>query len=377
MKLLHLSDLHLGKRLHEMSLLEDQAYILEEILQIAEAERPDAVVVAGDVYDKAVPPAEAVELLDGFLSRMAQGRPVFVLSGNHDSPERLAFGGRLMAGSGVYLSPVFRGGETPVTLEDPWGPVDIHLLPFLKPVQARRAFPEAEIESYTDAVRAAVAHMPADWGRRNVLVTHQFVTGAVPSESEDLTVGGADNVDAAVFDGFDYVALGHIHRAQNVGSPRIRYCGTPLKYAFSEAGSEKSVTVAELGPKGQLAVRSVPLRPRRDLREIRGTYLEVTARDFYRDTAVEDYLRVTLTDEEDVPDAAQKLRSIYPNLLRLDYDNRRTRAAGVLDDAGDAERRSPLELLDDFFTQANGRPMGAQQRQLAETLIAEIWGDTP
>ena len=377
MKLLHLSDLHLGKRLHEMSLLEDQAYILEEILQIAEAERPDAVLVAGDVYDKAVPPAEAVELLDGFLSRMAQGRPVFVLSGNHDSPERLAFGGRLMAGSGVYLSPVFRGGEAPVTLEDPWGPVDIHLLPFLKPVQARRAFPEAEIESYTDAVRAAVAHMPADWGRRNVLVTHQFVTGAVPSESEDLTVGGADNVDAAVFDGFDYVALGHIHRAQNVGSPRIRYCGTPLKYAFSEAGSEKSVTVAELGPKGQLAVRSVPLRPRRDLREIRGTYLEVTARDFYRGTAVEDYLRVTLTDEEDVPDAAQKLRSIYPNLLRLDYDNRRTRAAGVLDDAGDAERRSPLELLDDFFTQANGRPMGAQQRQLAETLIAEIWGDTP
>lgn len=377
MKLLHLSDLHLGKRLHEMSLLEDQAYILEEILQIAEAERPNAVLVAGDVYDKAVPPAEAVELLDGFLSRMAQGRPVFVLSGNHDSPERLAFGGRLMAGSGVYLSPVFRGGEAPVTLEDPWGPVDIHLLPFLKPVQARRAFPEAEIESYTDAVRAAVAHMPVDWGRRNVLVTHQFVTGAVPSESEDLTVGGADNVDAAVFDGFDYVALGHIHRAQNVGSPRIRYCGTPLKYAFSEAGSEKSVTVAELGPKGQLAVRSVPLRPRRDLREIRGTYLEVTARDFYRDTAVEDYLRVTLTDEEDVPDAAQKLRSIYPNLLRLDYDNRRTRAAGVLDDAGDAERRSPLELLDDFFTQANGRPMGAQQRQLAETLIAEIWGDTP
>lgn len=377
MKLLHLSDLHLGKRLHEMSLLEDQAYILEEILQIAEAERPNAVLVAGDVYDKAVPPTEAVELLDGFLSRMAQGRPVFALSGNHDSPERLAFGGRLMAGSGVYLSPVFRGGEAPVTLEDPWGPVDIHLLPFLKPVQARRAFPEAEIESYTDAVRAAVAHMPVDWGRRNVLVTHQFVTGAVPSESEDLTVGGADNVDAAVFDGFDYVALGHIHRAQNVGSPRIRYCGTPLKYAFSEAGSEKSVTVAELGPKGQLAVRSVPLRPRRDLREIRGTYLEVTARDFYRDTAVEDYLRVTLTDEEDVPDAAQKLRSIYPNLLRLDYDNRRTRAAGVLDDAGDAERRSPLELLDDFFTQANGRPMGAQQRQLAETLIAEIWGDTP
>ena len=374
MKLVHLSDLHLGKRVHETSMLADQRWILEEILNIIRQERPDAVAIAGDIYDKAVPPAEAVQLFDRFLWELSQmGTETFVLSGNHDSPERIAFGGRLMDRSGIHLSPVYEGGVEPVTLYDDFGPVDVYMLPFLKPALVRRWFPEAEIATYTDAVGTAVGHLPLDPARRNVLITHQFVTGASRSESEEISVGGSDNVDASVFGGFDYVALGHIHGPQNIGSERIRYCGTPLKYSFSEARQEKSVTVAELGEKGSLTVRTVPLHPLHDLREIRGTYLEVTALDFYRGTAVEDYLRIILTDEEEVPDAAQKLRSIYPNLLRLEYDNTRTRAGVQWQETEEDEHRSPLELFGDFYEQFNGGPMSEEQSRLMERLIEETW----
>lgn len=371
MKLLHISDLHLGKRLGGYSLLEDQSYILDQILAIADREAPDVLLIAGDVYDKAVPPAEAVTLFDSFLSRVAgRGLPAFVLSGNHDSPERLAFAARLIDGSGVHFSPVYDGTVEPVTLTDRYGPVHIWMLPFVKPAHVRRFFPEAGIEGYTDALGAAVACMDLDRTARNVLVTHQFVTGAARSESEEVTVGGTDNVDGAVFDGFDYVALGHIHRPQAVGRETLRYCGAPLKYAFSEG--EKSVTVAELGEKGTVTVRTVPLTPLRDLREIRGTYLEVTARPFWEGTGREDYLHVTLTDEEDVPEAVGKLRVIYPNLVKLDYDNARTRADQTVDGARE-EERSPLALFQALYEMQNNRPMTDRQTAFARRLMEEIW----
>ena len=234
MKLIHLSDLHLGKRVGEVSMLEDQAYILDRVLDIVDGAGPDALLIAGDVYDKSVPSAEAVTLFDDFLCRLARRKlPVLVISGNHDSPERLAFGARLMEGAGVHLSPVYDGNITPITLTDEHGPVDFWLLPFLKPAHVQRFYPEETIDSCTDAVETAIAHMDIDPGRRNVLLCHQFVTGAATCESEELSVGGTDNVDAAAFNGFDYVALGHLHGPQNVGSGRIRYCGTPLKYSFS------------------------------------------------------------------------------------------------------------------------------------------------
>ena len=228
MKLLHLSDLHLGKRVKDFSMLEDQQYILAEILRIAGEEAPDAVLIAGDVYDKSVPPAEAVELFDDFLVRLSRlNTQVFVISGNHDSPERVAFGGRLMDSSGIHLSPVYSGQVQPLSLTDPFGTVDFYMLPFLKPAHVRRFFPDSEISSYTDALRTAIGQMPVDPSRRNVLITHQFVTGAQRSDSEDISVGGTDNVDASVFDAFDYVALGHIHGPQHVGRETVRYCGTP------------------------------------------------------------------------------------------------------------------------------------------------------
>lgn len=374
MKLIHLSDLHLGKRVNEFSMLEDQQYILTEILQIIDREKPDGVMIAGDVYDKSVPSAEAVALLDDFLVRLAKrDLQVFLISGNHDSPERMAFGGRLMAQSGVHLAPVYDGKVSPITLTDEYGLVNLYLLPFLKPAHVRRCFPEREILTYTDALAAAIEAMEVDPAQRNVLVTHQFVTGAARCDSEEISVGGTDNVDVSVFEPFDYVALGHIHGPQQVGRETVRYCGTPLKYSFSEAKHQKSVTVVELGEKGAVSVRTVPLTPMRDLAELRGTYEELTFRGFYDGTSYpRDYVHITLTDEEDIPNAVSKLRIIYPNLMKLDYDNKRTRAGIILEGAED-QQRSPLELLEEFYEKQNGQPMGEEQRAFAKNLMERIW----
>ena len=373
MIIVHLSDLHLGKRVNGFSMLEDQRYILERILTVIDDEKPQAVVIAGDVYDKPVPPAEAVELFDDFLVKLARRNlTVFVISGNHDSPERLAFAARLMDGSGVHMAPVYNAMVQPLFLEDEYGPVGFYSLPFLKPAHVRRFFPGEAIESYTDALRTAVNDLRADMKTRNVLITHQFVTGAAVCDSETVSVGGTDNVDAAVFDGFDYVALGHIHGPQSVGRQTLRYCGTPLKYSFSEANHKKSVTVVELRQKGSVAVRTVPLTPLRELREIRGSYEELTLRANYQGSNTEDYLHVTLTDEEDVPNALDRLRTIYPNIMKLDYDNTRTRAAQWIPDQTEMEHKSELELFQDFYAQQNGKPMSREQSDYCTRLIEQL-----
>ena len=373
MKWFHLSDLHLGKRLCEVPLLSDQAHILSQILALTAEERPDGVLIAGDVYDKPVPSAEAVGLLDDFLVRLSrQGVPAYLISGNHDSAERLSFGGRLMAAGGVHVAPVYSGRVEPIVLADQYGPVHLYLMPFLKPAHVRRFFPEASIESYTDAVAAVVSAMEIDPTVRNVLVAHQFVTGSVRCASEEVSVGGTDNVDVSVFDGFDYVALGHLHSPQRAGRDTVRYCGTPLAYSFPEAEQEKSVTVVELKEKGTVSLRTLPLTPLRRLGELRGTYEELTCRQFYEGTDYQSrYLRVVLTDEEDVVDAAVKLRMVYPGLMQVAYDNHRTQAAGVPE--LESERRSPLELLEEFYEGQNGQPMGDAQRQLARELMEQIW----
>mgnify|MGYP004661054611 CR=1 FL=1 len=374
MKFLHLADLHLGKRVNGFSMLEDQAHILRQILAILDDEQPDGVLIAGDVYDKSVPSVEAVGLLDGFLTELrARGVQVLLISGNHDSPERLAFGGRVMDSCGIHISPVYDGALAPVTLRDEFGPVSVWLLPFLKPAHVRRWFPDADIESYTDAVAEAVAHMNVDTAARNVLVTHQFVTGGARSGSEELSVGGTDNVDSGVFAPFDYVALGHLHGAQHIGRETIRYAGSPLKYSFSEARQHKSVTVVTLGEKGDVQVRTVALTPLRELREIRGSYDELTARSFYEHTTYRsDYLHLILTDEQDVFDAMSRLRTIYPYLMTLDYDNARTRAAGGMSVPAETERRTPLELFEALYQRQNHQPMSEVQRAYIAQLMEQI-----
>ena len=374
MKFLHLSDLHLGKRVFDFNLSEDQEYILKEILAVIESETPDAVLIAGDIYDKSVPSTEAVEILDEFLFQLSQRNlQVVLISGNHDAPERLAFASRIISSTGIHMSPVYNGKVEPTVLTDEHGPVNVYLLPFVKPAHVRRLFPDMKIESYDDALRVAVGALDIDLSSRNILVTHQFVTGAVRSDSEEISVGGTDNIDASVFDGFDYVALGHIHGPQNIGSERIRYCGTPLKYSFSEAKHEKSVTVIDLEEKGNLSVRTVPLHPLRDLREIEGTYEELTYRPNYEGTKTEDYLHITLTDEDDIPDAIGKLRLIYPYLMSLDYNNSRTRSAGALSDLENVDHKSPLVLFEEFYEQQNGRAMSDEQKNLAREIMENIW----
>ena len=376
MKFIHLSDLHLGKRVNEYSMLEDQKYILTKIINVVDEEKPDGVLIAGDVYDKSVPSAETVSLFDDFLTRLAKRNlQVFIISGNHDSPERMSFGSRLMDQSGIHISQVYNGKVTPFAISDEHGNVNVYMLPFIKPVHVRRFF-EEEIETYTDAIRVAVAEMNIDQSGRNILITHQFVTGALRSESEDLSVGGSDNVDVSVFDGFDYVALGHIHSPQNCTSERVRYCGTPLKYSFSEVKDKKSVTIVELANKGNLTIRTVPLDPMRDMVEIKGKYDDIMLKSFYENTSYqEDYVHITLTDEEDIVDAIGKLRTVYHNLMKLDYDNKRTRSVAQVDGAVDVETKTPIELFSDFYEIQNNQPMSDEQKAFVEDLIEQVWED--
>ena len=375
MKFLHLSDLHLGKRVNEFSMLEDQAYILESILNIIDDTHPDGVIIAGDVYDKSVPSSEAITLFDDFLVALSnRALQVFIISGNHDSPERLSFASRLIDRSGIHIAPVYNGNVTPIALNDDFGTVSVYMLPFVKPVHVRRFFEEENIETYSDAMKVAIEKMAPNYNERNILITHQFVTGASRSESEEISVGGTDNVDASVLDGFDYVALGHLHKPQNCGNERIRYCGTPLKYSFSESRDHKSVTIIDIKEKDNISIDTVPLLPLHDMREIKGSYDELMSKSFYENTTYcTDYMHITLTDELDVPDALGKLRTVYRNLMRLDYDNTRTRCNREIIVESNIEAQSPKELFSSFFYMQNNQELSEEQEKLLSDLIESIW----
>lgn len=374
MRFAHLSDLHIGKRVNEFSMLEDQAYILKTILRALDGLKPDGVLIAGDIYDKAVPSAEAVEVFDDFLVGLARrGLKVFIISGNHDSPERIAFAARIMRGSDIYLSPVFHGTIEPVALEDEWGGVDVFCLPFVKPAHVRRYYPDEEIGSYHDAVRVILQNTRINPARRNVLITHQFLTGASRSDSEDISVGGAENVGASLFAAFDYVALGHLHGPQCVSRETIRYCGSPLKYSFSEAGHVKSITVVDLGAKGTVGISTLPLTPRREMREIRGSYAQIREAGLHEAAHKDDYLHITLTDEGDIPGVIGKLREVYPNIMKVDYDNTRTNASREILPLAGMQSKSPLEMFADLYALQNNTEFTPEQRAFMAALIERVW----
>lgn len=373
MKIVHLSDLHIGKRVNEFSMLEEQQYILAQIISYMDQELPDGVIIAGDIYDKPVPAAEAVLLFDQFLTELSS-RNIFVMiiSGNHDSVERISFGSNLMCKSEVYIAPAFSGEIAPIVKSDQEGEVRFYLLPFVKPAHVRRYFPDEEIITYQDAVGTIVKRLKIDKTKRNIMVAHQFITGAVQSDSEELSVGGLDNIDAAVFDDFDYVALGHIHRPQRIGRETVRYCGSPLKYSFSEANYPKTMIVLELKEKGNQQIKKLPLVPRNDLRIIKGSYDEVIAKDYYHNSNQYDYLNIILTDEEDIPEALGKLRVIYPNVMKLEYDNQRTREERKIEGAYEAEKK-PLEYIEKFYQMQNNQNMNEKQIEYLAEKIEQIW----
>lgn len=404
MKFIHLSDLHLGKRVFEFSMIEDQKYILQQILDWMEEEQPDGVILAGDLYDKPVPSGEAVQLFDWFLTELAERNvTVLAISGNHDSAERIAFGAGLMSGRNVHFSPVYDGNIKCVTMEDGFGPVHVWLMPFVKPAVVRQALREEDeqavevksmhaieqesaanatdekvqsaaksIQGYQSAVEAVVQRMNVNPEERNVLVSHQFVTGAARCESEEINVGGLDQISGETFDDFDYVALGHIHSPQRIGRETVRYCGTPLKYSFSEAEQTKSMTVVEMKEKGKVEIRTIPLRPLRDMRKIRGTYMELMDSASYKDTNPLDYVQITLTDEEDIPDGLQKLRIVYPNVMQLNYDNLRTQTNQEITALEEMEQKSEMELFEEFFELQNNQAMSEEQREFVGELIEKL-----
>lgn len=375
MKIIHLADLHIGKRVNEFSMIDDQKYILNQILKIIDKEKPDAVIIAGDVYDKQVPSIEAVELLDSFISDISKRKTTtFIISGNHDSAERLAFGSSLMAMGKIYISPVYNGKISKYTLKNDFGSANFYLLPFVKPNHVKRFFPNEKIESYTDAIRVVVDNLKLDTSEINILIAHQFVTGASRTESEEISVGGLDNVDASVFEDFDYVALGHIHRPQKIGTERIRYCGTPLKYSFSEVNDTKSVSIIEINSKEDFNLRTIPLIPKRDMRKIRGTYEELITKTSYENTNTDDYIHVTLTDEFNVVDAIQKLRVIYKNIMKLEYDNMRTRESRKINlDDMVIENKNPLEIFSEFYKLQNNQEMDDEQKEIIKKIMEEVW----
>ncbi len=380
MKLLHIADLHIGKRINEFNMLEDQKHILEQILRITAEEKPEGVLISGDVYDKSQPAAEAVELLDWFLTALtALGQPVFMISGNHDSPQRLSFGSRLLEKNGLYIAGVFDGLLQNVRLEDDHGAVNIYLLPFLKPAMVRPFF-EQPIDSYDEALRAVIAAAAVDSSERNVLLAHQFVVNGSQqpqlSDSETVSVGGLDHVDVSAFDSFDYVALGHLHRPQAIGRPGVRYAGSPLKYSFSEARHQKSAVLLELGAKGQLAVSQRPLIPLRDLREIKGPIAELLRIGREEKEAAADYIHATLTDEAEIYDAIGQLREVYTNLMLLDFENSRRGQAAFLAGGSAAETaaQSPMDLFAAFYQLQNNNELTEEQIQVMEEIFEEAGG---
>ena len=368
MKFLHLSDLHIGKRLKEQSFIEDQQYILDKIVEIADREKPDGVIIAGDIYDKSVPSAEAVALFDRFLTNLSQMKiKIYAVSGNHDSAERIAFGAALMKQGGVYFSPVYNGSIMKITEEDEYGRINIFLLPFVKPSQVREFFPETEINDYTAAVQAALSELDIDESERNIIIAHQFVTGASKCGSEEVSIGGLDNVDGSVFEKFDYTALGHIHGQQSMNGGKMRYCGTPLKYSFSEAGHTKSVTVAEFAAKGSLSIQEIPLVPKRDMRDVCGKFEDILVNSDKSD----DYVRVILSDENEILNAAGRLRHIFPNILEICYSSRHKAVYEIQAANDDDIRNNPEAVFAQFYYEQKGRMPDEEESAIMAEIISE------
>ena len=376
MKLLHLADLHIGKRVHEYSMLEEQKHALAQALRMAEEHKVDAVLIAGDVYDKNIPTIEGVRLLDTFLTELkAKKIPTFIISGNHDSAERLSFGRHLLENAEIYLSGTYEEEILKKTLTDEFGEVDIYLLPFLKPQQIEVAEGEEKPKDYTEAVRLVLGRLNINKNNRNVLLAHQFVggSGAEPfrTDSETQSVGGVDMVDYRVFDDFDYVALGHLHGAQQVGRETVRYAGSPVKYSFSEVRQEKSATLITLfGKQSDITIEKLPFIPIHDMREIKGTLEQLTSPEILSESDCNDYMHITLTDEEEIYDVFGKLRAVYPNVMLLDFDNKRTRAAGVEALAGAVmKEKSTMELFREFFEKQTGSGLSELQEQIMTDVI--------
>ena len=377
MKIMHLSDLHLGRSILEQSLIDDQKYILDKILKIVVEKDVDVVLIAGDVYDKGIPSVEAVRLFSGFLAMLYEKKiKVFIISGNHDSKDRLAFGNELFIDNGVYIEGIFNGNLKSVELDDEFGKVLIYMLPFVKPADVRGYYSDKEINSYQDAVKTIVDNTIIDKSKRNIIMLHQFVTASgvevERSDSESLSLGGVDNIDVSIFDDFDYVAMGHIHRGQKLVRDTVRYAGSPLKYSFSEVNHRKNVSIIDLKEKDNINIEFVDLVPIRDMRIIKGKLDNLLDKEVISKENADDYISAIVTDEDYIMDAIGKLRSVYKNILRLEYQNMRTTVVNDIDmKVNEINNKSELDLFSEFYLKQNNVELDDERIRIVNKVIKE------
>lgn len=377
MKILHLGDLHIGKSLGEFNLIEDQRFILDQILDVAGKRSVDAVLIAGDVYDKSIPSEDAVSLFDYFICQLAKRKiKTFVISGNHDSDERLNFGSSLFEANELYISAKYEGVLYKQELEDEYGKINVYLLPFVKASQVKHFFPDEEIDSYDKAVRTVLDHAKINKKERNILAAHQFVAGhgeePIMGGSESaavLNVGLVERIGADCFRNFDYVALGHIHSPQKVGREEVRYSGSPLKYSLSEVANDKSFPIITLGKKGDVSVELVKLKPLRDLRHLKGRMEQLLDKKNIK--APDDFIYATLTDEEIINDAMGIFRQYYPNTVKIDYDNTHTRQMEQVDISRITEDKSFDELISDFYRFVYGCEISEEEMGIMNEVAGE------
>ena len=374
MKLAHISDLHLGKTLYNYSLIEDQEYILEQIVGILVEKKVEVLMIAGDVFDKNVAPEAGLKVFRKFLNRLVESKiKVLIISGNHDSAERLTFGGEFMTEKGIFFSKVYDGKIEPVSFEDEYGPVNFYLLPFIKPQIVNHYIEGNEIDTYEEAVQFAVKNMNINTSERNVILAHQNILSAKRCESEENIIGGLDAVSDAVFKDFDYTALGHIHSQQKIGKNNVFFCGTPLKYSVSEFDQEKKMPIISLAEKGKVDIEMISLIPKRDLRKITGTLDEILTSAKNDPNNHEDFIDITLTNEDEVMDAMASLRTVYPNVLKLSYDNKASRAAENVEKFSGVNEKKPLEIFEAFYQSRRGTEMNDEQKNYIQALIEKIW----
>lgn len=380
MKFLHLADLHLGKILQEQSLIEDQEYMLSQIIEIIEKENIDAVLISGDVYDRSVPPAEAVNLLDCFLKTLIKEIKikVFMIAGNHDSKDRLAFGSKIFEDEGLYIESKYNGDLRKVELQDEYGKLNIYMLPFVKPIEVKQFFEDDLENNYNTAINKIISKEKINVKERNIILVHQFVTAGMVeperTESEVLSLGGIENVDVSNFNDFDYVAIGHVHRPQKIGRDTARYAGTMLKYSFSEINHNKTIPIIELKDKGDININLVQLNPLRDMREIKGPIEELIKQENYECGNTNDYIKAVITNEEPVYDAIGQIRRIYPNTLKLEIRNSKT-ISNVEEqniNLENVKKKTELELFADFYKAQNNADLDEKRTEIIKNIISEV-----
>lgn len=375
LRVAHISDLHLGKSLHSFSLIDDQEYILLEIVKLICKKNVDAIVIAGDVYDKGLPSVEAIRLLRKFINELVKNKiKVFIISGNHDSAERLTFGAEFMTEKDIYFSKVFDGNIEPICIDDEFGKINFYLLPFIKPLMVKQFFPEEEINSYEDAVSLVIKRMNINSEERNILVGHQNIMNTEHCDSEETIIGGVDAIPARIFSDFDYVALGHIHKAQKI-EDNVFFSGTPLKYSISELNHDKVLPIIDFKQKGKMEIEYIQLLPKRDIRQIRGSFDEILKMADKDENSKEDYIDIILTDENEVIDAIYTLRSVYPNILQINYDNFVTRNQAKIEELEKIRMNNPVEMFEEFYLNRSGSELSDVQKKFVTELIESIWSE--